>query len=899
MADVKCPSCGKTNPSELEICQFCGTLLRQTRTEPLEPLSPGQIPERKATSELERTLPGWLRDARRAGSEPNTSPVPQVKVPQELPPPTPKRDKAPEAPLDLLAGLAQAGGDDEEIPDWLKSLQGETPAPSASKVEAQETPAWLEDLQKEPEKAEQPPQIEAWGFSSEAATFDFNESEEPAQSFGDTPDWLSSLTKQETALPQTQSPAEESHALPDAEFGEAPGWLASLGEFKTSSQQPQPDDAPSAPSGDLPEPDWLADLQSPTPATAKTPEVEHLASDLPDWMSGLQDSVPATAPAVEPLPPASDLPDWMSGLQDSVPAAEPLPVAESPLGDLPDWLASATGAEPAQETAPTPETPAQEPPQRQPKPFPTGSLDEIKSLAEGEPAPDFLSGLMMVEGEKKPEAEPSALPDWLTSMTAGVAAADSIETELTHPAESEKPVEAETATFTLPSLETELLFPESTPAETQNIDSLLLDDVPDWLSGFRPEVEQPAETAASEDALRPVELPSWVQAMRPVESMLTGTESVDDGDEEIEQNGPLAGFRSILPVVADGLAIRKPKTYALKLQVDETQRKQAALLEQLLSSENKSKAVPAPQETTALLRPLRWALFAILVLAALIPSIFGTRAFPAPALPNNANSPFSKFYDTLANTVPDSAPVLVVTDYQPGFAGEMEQAAAPVVTHLMRKNAQMAFISTSPVSAEMGERLLRKGRAFYKKNGQDAPSYQPGKQYLFLGYLPGGAAGVKAFAEQPQRMTGVDSLNGDLWQTDMLRDKVADISGFAAVIVITDDPDNGRLWIEQTGARLGNTPMLMITSAQAGPMLQPYAVSGQLSGLVVGLEGGAFYEKRDAQPGDSYPGHIKALYWDGFGAVLIVALLAIFIGALWSLVERFRAGKEVTGQDEA
>ncbi len=905
MADVNCPSCGKTNPEALEICQFCGTLLRQTRTEPLDPILPGQFPERKATSDLERTLPGWLRDARRAGKESNTSPVPQVKIQQAAPPP-PKQDKTPESPLDLLAGLSQAGEDDDEVPDWLKSLQGETSAPAAPKVEAQETPDWLADLQQEPAKTEQSPQLEAWGFSSEAATFNFNESEEPVQSFGDTPDWLSALETQEAA-PQQPQPAAEFSTSPGADFGETPDWLSSLGSI--GAAQPESAPAESAQLESMETPDWLSSLGGfEQPAQSQSESMPAAPSgDLPDWLADLQSpaSIPVEPPQLESPAvaiPASDLPDWMSGLQESAPTDTP--AGEAPASDLPDWQTSTVREEPAQTAASAlaTEIPAEKPPQRPSKPFPTGSLDEIKTLAESEPVPDFLSGLVSDVGEKKPETEPEpgALPDWLTAMAAGAAAAH-IETESMSSAELGKPAETEADTFTVPDLKAEYLFPAPLPTEAQNIDSLLLDDVPDWLSGFTPEIEaeQPAESAAPRDAdLRPGELPSWVQAMRPVESMLTGTESVDMGDEEVEQRGPLAGFRSVLPVAADAIAIRKPRTYALKLQVDENQRKQAALLEQLLSSENESMAV-APSQEVSLLQPLRWILFAVLALAVLIPSIFGTRAFSAPTLPTDANAPFNQFYNTLVNTVLNGTPVLVVTDYQPGFAGELEQAAVPVITHLMRKNAQMAFLSTSPVSVEMGERLLQKARSFYAKNGQDAPSYLFGEQYLFLGYLPGGAAGVKAFAEHPQKLTGIDSLNGNLWQTDMLRDKVADISGFAAVIVITDDPDNGRLWIEQTDAQLGNTPLLMITSAQAGPMIQPYAVSGQLNGLVVGLEGGALYEKRDAQPGNPYPGHIKALYWDGFGMALIAALLAIFIGAIWSLVEGFRARKKVTEQDEA
>ena len=50
-------------------------------------------------------------------------------------------------------------------------------------------------------------------------------------------------------------------------------------------------------------------------------------------------------------------------------------------------------------------------------------------------------------------------------------------------------------------------------------------DVPDWLSESATEGEASAVSAdAQEDDIRPADLPDWVQAMRPVESVITGTE---------------------------------------------------------------------------------------------------------------------------------------------------------------------------------------------------------------------------------------------------------------------------------------------------------------------------------------------------------------------------------------
>ncbi len=254
--------------------------------------------------------------------------------------------------------------------------------------------------------------------------------------------------------------------------------------------------------------------------------------------------------------------------------------------------------------------------------------------------------------------------------------------------------------------------------------------------------------------------------MRPVETVLTGADTAEAG-EEVEQQCLLVGLRGVLPLRSGALEIRKPRPYALKLQADETQQAQAALLEQLLAAETRSKPVARPEKSRCsglcagrCLRSCCW--------PSCSPPCWGTRLLPAPALPADPNAPFNRFYQTVS-ALPESALVLVVTDYPPGFAGELEQAAVPVLTHLTRKNARLAFLSTSPISLDMGERLLARSRTVYIKNGQTPPPYTLGQDYLFLGYLPGGAAGVKGFAEQPQKMTGVDPVSGDLWQTDMLR----------------------------------------------------------------------------------------------------------------------------------
>jgi hypothetical protein len=154
--------------------------------------------------------------------------------------------------------------------------------------------------------------------------------------------------------------------------------------------------------------------------------------------------------------------------------------------------------------------------------------------------------------------------------------------------------------------------------------------------------------------------------------------------------------------------------------------------------------------------------------------------------------------------------------------------------------------------------------------------YQAGDQYFNLGYLPGGSAGVRGFTEQPNVMLPSAT--------------VTQFSDYAAVIVITDHAESGLVWIEQlelmkqTNPALANQPLLILASAQAGPLLQPYVSSKQVAGMINGLSDAARYEfVNNSRPG------IARSYWDAFGVGLFMAVLAIVLGSLWSVFTGIRA----------
>jgi hypothetical protein len=216
----------------------------------------------------------------------------------------------------------------------------------------------------------------------------------------------------------------------------------------------------------------------------------------------------------------------------------------------------------------------------------------------------------------------------------------------------------------------------------------------------------------------------------------------------------------------------------------------------------------------------------------------------------------------------------VVLDYEPSLAGEMEAVSGPFLDHaILTRHPTLSFLSTSPSGSALVERLM-----INTKINRPAPEglgYRAGEGYFNLGYLPGGSAGVLTFVESPQ--TAIPSAD------------VESFSQYTAVIVLTDHAESGRVWVEQLDARkqsdsaLANQPLLIIASAQASPLLQPYVSSHQVAGMISGLPDATGYESVNNMP----PGIARA-YWDAFGIGLLLAVILIAFGSLWSLFTRIR-----------
>ncbi len=913
MADtVICPVCGESNPAEMEFCRNC-----QSRLHPLTgslqgenaPIQPGQPPTRKVTSELEAVLPQWLREARQQARESAAEAAAKAKEQDSAAPADPGTD--------LLAGLASQADEDEETPAWLADITGTSTKEKPPEPESKQ-PKWAElgggnepqdsslplNEDNQPGKAPQnepaerdeladwfrqasrlPSDTGGFGLQSRPA----GSTPEPVTPEDRTPvaahkpeedglDWLKNL---DAGAPPPASPSGESAA---PTFDNAPDWTRNpesasrvetppgdeltppvrdevpdwLTRLQAEQQPPEPPASPAAQDWDAPAdvPAWLKSFGEPQPeantSTAPAPEQPVSDQPLPDWLQSLDSPSKQAAPSQpEPIPEESpaevELPDWISSLGTTQPpaAAEEKPIStpvqpapEETHGEtvLPDWISSLGAAQPTESA--------------------TAAEESKPASAPDEPI-----------GEQPHKA--AELPDWISALSAS---------EPPAPTENQPAFEREEPTTTepvLPPATTESAFTNDPLAGT-DVDAIFASmQTPDWLSAVmpsKPSVPEnlPAAAQAADEPITPAELPSWVQAMRPVESAMAAS-SAGEADASLEERGPLAGLHGVLPAIPGAAApSSKPKSHSIKLDATEQQQAHAVLLENILAAETS----PIPMRSISLLRTqrlLRWVLSLVILVVVGSVIFTGTRGFPLPGgVPNETNQAIQA-----VDAVPEGAPVLLIFDYQPATVGEMEATGASLLDHLLLlKHPQLALLSTSPTGSALAERFMSTVLA--------SRAYVRDQQYVNLGFLPGGLAGVYTFAQNPSATMPLDADSKPAWQIPTLP-PVTRFSDFAAVIVLTDSVESGRVWIEQTSGVRGQSPLVMIASAQAGPMLLPYVDSGQVNGLISGLNGAAGAE----QANGGLPGYVRG-YWDAYSVGLYTAILLILLGGLLNLWLGFR-----------
>jgi hypothetical protein len=665
----------------------------------------------------------------------------------------------------------------------------------------------------------------------------------------ETEDWLENI-RQKYARDTGQLVLPDDFVEPEPA---ASDYMKRVKELKNQDQPPEPQTE---------DEDWLGGL--------KGDKIEEISGEDIDW-----GEPEAEAPS----------PETPAGIWDDVPAIE-----EEPEDEGPDWLSG----------LPT---------------FDTESLAESagEQTEDDEVIPDWLQGMGSERAEPElPESSPAdgETSDWLESFaeeqpdepadfeTADTqAAAEAVEEEFPD-------LPGEPGEGTIPNWLENLEFsPEDGVQELdgggaiveayseEDVSSLLFeaDDLPDWLQEESPteisEIEPPAtpvEIPQPEDdaEIAPAELPNWLQAMRPIEAVTARVaeeieETAEVGDKE--RIGPLSGLADVLPAEPHIVHFGTKTVPVTGFELSEAQKSYAKILEEMVNAE----AVTPPVQRRRVAIPqqmLRWIIAILMMLVIFFGSWAISDMFALPA----AGIPIEQLdVITRIDALPADAQVLVAFEYQPGFSGEMEAAAYAVIDHLLLRGVNLSLVSTQPTGPDLAERFLNLKMEHHP--------YVVQQQYANLGYISGGAAGLLNFAADPtSAITPLDKNGFSLWEQPPLN-AIQNIRSYALVLVVTDDPDIARSWVEQVQPLLdpegiGNgTPLVMVVSAQAEPLVYPFYQSNpkQVAGIVSGVVGGAYYENVTGIT--SHQGTAET-YWFAYNIAMLIAV--VLIGGI-SLINLF------------
>ena len=893
MADpIKCPVCGENNPADQEFCKNCQSRLQAAKgTDSL--IKPGQAPTKKTTAELEPILPQWLREAR--DSSRTTDPQEVAQVSQR-----PEHKQPADSSEDFLAGLTSQSGDDDEddTPDWLANITGAAPKPKKSTPESSgarrvelggigdfaqeespadnsETPSWLAGLTPTESQADEKDELTDWFRNADDSNpietpkepVSFDDTFSSASSIDDTPDWLRQMSADEDAKKAQQSPSSTPiSGLFSSDSSDTPDWLRQMAAGQEdTNQQPASFEIPANPAStntDSEAPDWLHQIASDetlissAPATDETNAAEEFSVDIPDWLRGVEDNTQsADTPNLtesgsgKPRPPAlvstGELPAWLNDQADTTPkpTQETTPKwlkkdePASVTGELPAWLSS------SEETVHIPETPKDNTPAKS-EPAQDDVLGDLPDWLKASAPQSTLFEAPAEASAEEPADTSFDTPDWLNTFK---------------PVEESQPSEKES------SLEIPSSFNEDEQAgkSTDNLFAAM----PDWLSNAM-ELPDTPTPITNTDAIAPGELPSWVQAMRPVDAAPSSLSSslAFSSDKTLESRGALAGLQGVLPSVPGFTPTSKPKAYSIRLRASEEQQSQAALLEQILAAET----APVPIASFSALqtsRGLRWFLTIMIFMVVITGLVLGTPIFSMPlGVPREIGRTVE-----ISHSLPQGAPVLVAFDFESARVGEMEAAAAPFFDQMIfYSHPNLTFISSNETGSLLVERFISGPLADHYKNS--------GFTYLNLGYLPGGQLGIRAFAQNPRSTTPLDISLQPAW-TSTPNELNSLPQLYMAMVLVTDSADAARVWIEQTENARGSMPVIVISSAQAAPMIQPYFESQQIRGMVAGLYGGAVFEQSNS-------GSIKNArnYWDAYSLGMLLAMSLVLGGGLWNLV---------------
>ncbi len=383
------------------------------------------------------------------------------------------------------------------------------------------------------------------------------------------------------------------------------------------------------------------------------------------------------------------------------------------------------------------------------------------------------------------------------------------------------------------------------PEEKEPIEALpfKFGKMPDWLEDIDLEYKdlEPEKISDNEELNNPpgiesnlerANLPEWLKSIRPIEVVTPDTSKLRP-QKIIEKSGPLAGLQGVLSSESVTQSYSPPPAYSVTINVTEKQRAHLKILEDIISPYEKIESTTINKKHT--FQKIESFLIPIFLLLIVVYSLFldySNQTLPEVVSPDAIR--FQSLISGYLNKNQEPGRVLVIFETDASSYPEIDLIAGGVFEDLFTNNHWVTSITSNPDGVILSQNILKKAHV-------KIPSYNFDERTTNLGYLPGNAIGIQSFLTNPQNTSYGNELTEKVWEKPPLND-IQTINDFDMLLLITDNSDHAKLWVEQINFFNSSIDLLVISSTKASPMLQPYLETNQIDGMLSGIQGGFAFD---------------------------------------------------------
>jgi len=246
--------------------------------------------------------------------------------------------------------------------------------------------------------------------------------------------------------------------------------------------------------------------------------------------------------------------------------------------------------------------------------------------------------------------------------------------------------------------------------------------------------------------------------------------------------------------------------------------------------------------------------------------------------------PISKEVQSAFNFVeslPKGSIVYFGNEYNAPAWMELGPSYVAVLKHLKTRGLRFVFLTSfygEALTATDGMIKVRAGVSTNPKLGVEELGLVYGKDFVDLGYLPGGESALAAFAANP-KVVKTDRY-GNAWDSIPLCQDIKTPKDFALCVQLDPGahlPEYLRQFQETYGL-----PFITITYGVTKSAYIPYIISGQLKGMMAAIDSAAQYEQLIKKPAEASAG------MDAVSTSHMLAAALMIIGNVAFFVEKQR-----------